>query len=130
MDVMNGFELYFNIITFACGVYALYTVIKLRRLGKLFPNQLLIPKDSKPESCLDEESYIEYVQPRLLVLSIILILVGGVCLADGQWNLTAKLLPQVENIGFYVSEGGIVLCIVALIWYMVCWTKARKLYWV
>ena len=130
MDAMTGFELYFNLITLVCGVYALYTAIKLWKLNKLFPNQLLVPKDSKPEDCLDEEGYVDYVKPRLLILGVVLTLVGVICLADSQWQLSAKLLPQVENAAFFVVEGGIVLCLLSLVWYIACWMKAKKLYWV
>ena len=126
----TAFELYFNIITLVCGIYGLYTAIKLRKLGKLFPNQLLVPKDAKPEHCLDEEGYIDYVFPRLLILSLLLVVVGAFCLADGHWHISAMLAPRVENIEFFVVEGGIVLCLAGLVWYMACWIKARKLFWV
>ena len=129
MDMMSGFELYFNIITLACGVYALYTAIKLWKLNKLFPNQLLVPKDAKPGDCLDEEGYVGYVKPRLLILGIVLTVVGGICLADSKWQISAMLFSGAEKASFYLVEGGIVLCLVALVWYMFCWTKARKLYW-
>ena len=129
MDMMSGFELYFNIITLACGIYALYTAIKLRKLGRLFSNQLLIPKDSKPGDCLDEEGYVEYVMPRLLILGIALTLSGGVCLADSQWQISAMLFPTAADAVFYVSMGGIILCTLAVVWYMICWVRARKLFW-
>lgn len=128
--LMNGFELYFHIITLACGVYAAYTALKLRKLGKLFANQLLIPKDATPEQCLDEEGYVSYVAPRLLVLGVLLVLAGGICLANSQLHLTAMLFAQPETIDFYVEMGGIVLCLLSLVWYMICWSKGRKLYWV
>ena len=130
MDMMNGFELYFNIINLACGVYCLYTALKLRKVGKLFPNQLLIPKDSTPDDCLDEEGCVEYVSPRLLVFGIILTLIGVVCLADSTLHLGASLFPQIENLSFYLVEGGIILALVSWVWYMSCWLKCRKLYWV
>ena len=130
MDVMTGFELYFHIITLACGVYVLYTDIKLRKEGKLFANQLLIPKDAKPEHCVDEEGYVEYVTPRLLVLGILLVLAGGLCLLNGQLHVGAMLFPQVAEIDFYVEMGGIVLSLVSVVWYMFCWVRSRKLFWV
>ena len=130
MDMMSGFEVYFNIITLACGLYALYTAIKLRKLNKLFSNQLLVPKDAKPGDCLDEEGYVDYVKPRLLILGIVLVIVGAICLADSALHVSAALFPGAEKASFYLVEGGIVLSLIALAWYMVCWTKARKLFWV
>ena len=75
-------------------------------------------------------SLVDFVKPRLLILGIVLTVVGGICLADGKWQISAMLFPGAEKASFYLVEGGIVLCLVALAWYMFCWTKARKLYWV
>ena len=130
MDMMSGFELYFNIITMAYGVYAMYTAIKLWKLKKLFPNQLLMPKDSKPGDCLDEEGYVDYVKPRLLIFGIVLTVVGGICLVDSKWQISAMLFSNAEKANFYLVEGGIVLSLIALAWYVVCGMKARKLFWV
>lgn len=127
---MNGFELYFDIITLACGVYCLYTTIKLKTLGKLFPNQLLIPKDAKPEHCIDEEGYIAYIWLRLLIVGILCVAAGITSLAENQTGMISAMFPQIANMGFYVVMGGILLCIVAVGWYMACWMKARKLFWV
>ena len=72
----------------------------------------------------------EYVSPRLLVFGIILTLIGVVCLADSTLHLGASLFPQIENLSFYLVEGGIILALVSWVWYMSCWLKCRKLYWV
>lgn len=127
---MTGFELYFNIITLAAGVYFLYTWWKLRKAGKLFANQLLVPKDSKPEQCLDEEGYIASVSPKLLVCGLICTLVGVICLADSQLGLSAKYFSQIPDMSYYIAQGGNLICLVTIIVYMAFWVKSRKLYWV
>jgi len=129
MDIMSGFELYFNIIMLACGIYCLYTALKLRKWGKLFPSQLLIPKGSKPEDCIDEGAYVTYIGPRLLFVGILLTLVGAICLADSYFQLSATLFPQIKNLSFYIMEGSTILALVLWIWYMVCWVKGRKMFW-
>lgn len=126
---MDSFELYFDILTLICSCYVLYTVIKLRMQGKLFPNQLLIPRGSEIEECLDEDGYIAYVTPRLWILGLVVLALGLFCMADGQWHISQALFPAIEKIEFIVSEGCIVLSLVALIWYMFCWSKAKKLFW-
>lgn len=126
---MTGFELYFNIITLAAGVYFLYTWWKLRRSGKLFANQLLIPKDAKPGDCLDEEGYIDYVRPKLLLAGIICALVGIICLADSQLDFSAKYFSQIPNLDYYIAQGGNLVCLATLVGYMICWTRGRKLFW-
>ena len=129
MDMMSGFSLYFNCVTLACGIYVLYTSLKLWKRKELFSNQLLVPKDSKPGDCLDEAGYVAFLKPRLLILGSVLTVTGGVCLADSILHIGAVLFPGSENISFHLVEGGIALCLVVLVWYMFCWTGARKRYW-
>jgi len=129
-EFMTGFDLYSNLITLFCGIYCLYTGIKLKKLGRLFPNQLLLPKDTKPEDCLDPEGFIEYIFPRLLVVGVTCTLVGIVCLAVSRLSLAAQYFPQIPDLEFYVTMTGIVLSIASLGWFMACWVKAKKLYWV
>lgn len=127
---MSGFELYVNIITLVCGIYLLYVAIKVQRLGRLFPNQILIPKDAKLSDCLDEEGYIAFIAPKLLIVGALVTLDGALCLADSQWQLSTRLFPQVAGIDFYVAEIGIIVSLVALGLYIGAWMKGRKLFWV
>lgn len=126
---LSSFELYFDIITLVCGGYVLYTVIKLRQMGKLFANQILIPRGSEPGECLDEEGYIAFISPRLWVLGLVVTLLGLLCVADSKWHLSTMVFPQVEKIEFIISEGSIILSLLVLIWYMAAWMKGKKLYW-
>ncbi len=126
---MENFNLFFNIITIGGGIYCLYSLIKMKMAGKLIPNQLLVPKNAKPEDCLDEELYIQYISPRILVLGILLLLGGGIQMVVDHLDLAAKLFPAVENINLYVNEGCVALCLAGLVWYMVCWNKALKTFW-
>lgn len=127
---MSTFELYVNIMTLVCGVYLLYVVIKLRQVGHLFPNQILIPKDAKLSDCLDEEGYISFISPRLLIVGLLVTLTALVCLADSQWHLSNQLFPQIPNIDLYITEVGIIVSLVAIGLYIAAWMKGRKLFWV
>ncbi len=59
-----------DLVALACGVYSLYTWVKLLIVGHLFPNGLLVPKDRKVEDCADEEGYIAYIRMPLGVLAL------------------------------------------------------------
>ena len=43
-----------NLISVLCGGYCLYTWFRLVREKRLFENGILLPKDRKPEDCVDE----------------------------------------------------------------------------
>lgn len=121
---MDFMDLYFNIIGLAAGIYCLYTWFKLKKEGKLFANQLLVPRDAKPSDCLDEEGYIRTVSPCLLMVGLVWALTGGAGLADSQWHFLT------EQGSFYLNLGGVGLCLVAFIIYLIVWLRARKNYWV
>jgi len=126
---MDGFELYFNIITLFAGGYLLYTWFKLRQTGHLFANQLLVPKDIDPSHCLDEEGYIAYISPRILISGLICAVVGVICTADSVLDFSNKYFSQIPNLEYWIAQGGNLLCLIAIVWYMICWSKARKRYW-
>lgn len=124
---MDGMNLYFGFIGLLCGGYCMFTAIKLRVLGHLFPNQLLIPNDSKPENCLDEAAFIDYIWIRLLIAGAICLLCGGMTLAESQWLLITKLLPDMADTVSIISNA---VSIVAVVWLIICWIKAKKLFWI
>lgn len=121
---MNAIDLYFNIVGLAAGIYCLYTWFKLKKAGKLFANQLLVPKDAKPEDCLDEEGYIRLMSPCLLLVGLVWGLSGGVGMANGQWHFLT------ERGSFYFALGSSIVCVAAFVVYLIVWLRARKLYWV
>lgn len=118
---MGAMDLYFNVISLAAGGYFLYIWWRLKKEGKLFANQLLLPKDAKPEECLDEAEYVDFIRPWILVAGLILAVVGGVCLLDSFVGLAAD--------SFRLNQMGNLLCIGAVISYIVVWTVGRKRYW-
>lgn len=128
MDTSYSFLL--DLITTLAGAYVIYTWFRLKKEGRLFENQLLVPKGSKPSECLDEEEYIRYSAPRLLILGLVCFLTGGISALDSQTGFLAQLFPTVEKISYYVDLGGQMLALATLIWYAVCWIKSRKEFWV
>ena len=57
-----------NLISVLCGGYCLYTWFRLVREKRLFENGILLPKDRKPEDCVDEDAYIRIIRPKLGIL--------------------------------------------------------------
>lgn len=126
---MDQYSLLFNVIILAAGAYLLYTWFRLKKEGQLFESQLLIPKDFKPSDCIDPEEYIAYFQPRILVLGIVCFLTGALCALEVQFHLFDSLFPSVEKLSYYMDLGGNAISLLVLVWYTVCWSKARKKYW-
>lgn len=121
---MNAMDLYFNIVGLAGGIYCLYTWFKLKKAGKLFASQLLVPKDAKPEDCLDEEGYIRLMSPCLLLVGLVWGLSGGAGFANSQWQFLG------EQGSYYLGLGSSILCVLAFVVYLIVWLRARKRYWV
>lgn len=115
----DSFMMFFDLISIGCGCYILYTWLKLRTAGILFPNNLLIPKDKSPKQCKNQEEYIRYILPKTLITGIVITVFGIVSLI----NEYAKFF------GLLGSELLILGSLVAIAWYGVCLGKAGKRYW-
>ena len=124
----NGFDTIFNLITLGYGLYAVYTWFQLRG-GALFPNPLLIPKDLRPDHCLDEAAYVAYIRPRTLILGVIAALSGGMGMADqsagflAAWSAAVGLSELTLRLILMVG-----LPLVVVVWYAVCLVRAQRKY--
>lgn len=83
-------------LALVCGLYVLYTWLRLIIGKKLFQNSLIIPKGKTVKDCADEEEYIEYMSPVLAVTAIVTTGYGAICMAndmakepflDYPWNI-------------------------------------------
>lgn len=103
------------------GVYGLYTVIRLKREYMLFPNKFLYPTGCTPENCLDEGGFIDYIIPKLTILSI-------ACLAMGiAYGIRIYVFPDVQNIVIEIAT--ILLPAGILFWYALVQNKVAKTFW-
>ena len=127
---LSSFDLFFNIISFAAGTYCIYTWFKLVQSKQLFQSQVLIPKDKTPAECIDEEEYIRYMQPRLLIFGLVFFLDGAFRLLDSKLGLLDRWLAGANGTVTLIAEqGDLWLCAICVIWFGVCWMRALKKYW-
>ena len=117
MDSMNFL---LDLIALGCGVYCLYTWIKLPIDKKLFKNGLLVPKEKKVSDCSDEAAYIAYIGPKLGVLAIVTTLYGILFTLND--NLPSQIVPYPWN---FIP---LAIVMAAIVWYAICNSKANKLY--
>ena len=120
MNPVEMLDMVMVVMLLGCGVYALYSALKLKKLCYLFPNNFLYPGDCKPEACVDASGFIVYITPRLILLGIGMVLIGGLFLLnmlvfkeDSLWiNLASVIVPQA-----------------LLAWYVIAQRKAAKRFW-
>ncbi len=123
-DMVLGFSGVISIIfLLAClffGGYGLYGVLRLRKEQYLIPHRLMYPNYCSGDTCLDPVEYMDYILPRLSVLS-------GVMLLTGLLLLLGYFIDGLRSLGVLLA-----LCIVPFVvylWYSRCLKKAAKKYW-
>ena len=101
-------------------VYSMYTYIKLRRTGQLFDNKLLYPGGCARSDCSDEEGYIAFIGPKILVFSLICLL-AFIC--EALLGYVLPNLPMAFHIGAMVIE------VAAFVWLALGYNAAAKRFW-
>lgn len=100
------------------AVYGIYGAVRLRRTGQLFPHKILYPGNCRPEKCTDVSGFIDYIVPRLLLLSGLFLAMAGVY-AVNAYVLLIEWLDYVLML----------LPVLAIVWYLFVQNRAAFLYW-
>ena len=116
----NMINYMFLFVLFFIGCYGLYTVIRLGREGALFPNRLMYPNHCRIVECVDAEGFMDYIRPRLTILSVIMLIFGVVFLLQ-------QFIPILDDL--YVYTAAMALPVAAYIWFNQCLKKAARLFW-
>lgn len=108
------------IMLYGSGIYALYTYFRLHRTCDLFPNKFLYPGGCKAETCVDVDGFIDYIEPRLLLLGVAMIVCG---IAYFYYSMILKTtFLWADLISIFVPAG-------VFVWYMFVQRKASKEFW-
>ena len=111
-----------NLISVLCGGYCLYTWFRLVREKRLFENGILLPKDRKPEDCVDEDAYIRIIRPKLGILGLVIFLFGVFSAINDRCD------PPLLEFPLIFIPWGVEAAV--LIWYAVsCFFKAVYSSW-
>lgn len=70
MENMDSIWGFIGIIVFACGVYAIYSFIKMKSTGEINAS-LLLGKDYMYKTCKNKEEYIKKAGPALLIFGLV-----------------------------------------------------------
>ena len=108
------------LMLFGSGIYALYTYFRLHRTCMLFPNKFLYPGTCTADTCVDEDGFIDFIEPRLLILGIAMFLCGVA-------YFFYAIVLKANDIA--VDIAAIVLPVAVFVWYMLVQRKAAKEFW-
>lgn len=120
LEMIDMLDVLLMVMLFGCGIYSIYTAIKLRRSYFLEPNKILYPANCKPEDCVDPDGFIEYILPRVMTCGILWLL-SGIAFAVNNYVLRFE--------GWLVYALTIILPVAPFVWYMFIQRKSAKEYW-
>ena len=103
------------------AVYGLYTVIRLKKDYVLFPNKFIYPSGCTAEDCIDEGGYIDYIIPRLTILSVTCLILAI------AYAVRMFVFPDVNH--WVIELATLVLPVGILFWYAVIQNKVSKTFW-
>ncbi|HIZ80788.1 MAG TPA: hypothetical protein H9722_01670 [Candidatus Mediterraneibacter pullistercoris] len=116
MENTNSIWGFIGIVVFACGIYAIYSFIKMRSTGEINAT-LLLGKDYMYKKCKDKEAYIQKAGPALLVFGIVAAAYGALDI------IHCYVYPMT-----LADTVGMIVFFVALVWFAVYTTKLKREY--
>lgn len=123
LDSMNSL---FSIIMLVFGVYCVYGWYQLKD-GVIPEKFVLLTKELPADKCLDQEEYIRYVRPRLLVFSVTVTAFGVLSLLDANLGWIANWFPnQAFWIQLLLTS---VIPFAMVVWFAICLHKIQKELW-
>ena len=102
------------------GCYGLYGVIRLKKEQYLIPHRLMYPNYHSGEDCEDPVEYMDFIMPRLMILSVTMLL-------SGLMLFVSYFIPALRSIGFMLIL--YIVPLVVFLWYSRGLKKAAKKYW-
>lgn len=117
----NTFRIVLIVMLVGCAAYALYSAIRLRVTCELVDNKFIYPGNCKPADCLDALGFIDYIFPRCVIFSVVMLVLAVVY----------TLLSYVVKLSglVYFDLAMIVLPVLAFVWFMYVQRKAAREFW-
>ena len=116
MENMNSIWGFIGIIVFACGIYAVYSYIKMKKDGEINAS-ILLGKEYMYKTCKDKEEYVKKAGPALLVFGLVSIVYGILDLI----HCYVHPMTVVDTVGMIVFFA-------ALVWFAVYTARLRNKY--
>ena len=117
----------FNFILLFYGLYCFYAWYQLR--DGVIPERFnLLGRGLEPKKCLDQEYYVSYMRPRLLVFAVITTVSGVLAVLDAQFGLFKALLSESAATAASLIIGSL-LPFALVVWFGACLYKVQKELW-
>lgn len=123
---LNSMNSLFSLIMLVFGVYCIYAWYQLKD-GTLPEKFVLLNREMPANKCLDQEQYVAYVRPRLLVFSVAMTAFGVLSVVDAQLSVIQSWFP---NQAFWIQLMlTSVIPFAMVVWFAVCLHKIQKELW-
>ena len=131
MNNATNFLGIFPLIYLACALYCLYQWLQIRRTGAIPNGFILLSKEYPMDRCADPEEYRAYLQPRLLIFSLLLLVFGIIGTLEVFHGLLTNLTAGMEGwAGTLLRElFQSILPFANLAWFAVCLVKIQRKLW-
>ena len=123
---LNGMNYLLSLITLGFGLYCFYAWSQLCG-GKIPEKFVLLPREFSPDKCIDQEVYISYIRPRLMIFGIAMTASGAFALADARWGLVNQWFPDYALLLRLLLTS--ILPFAVIVWFAVCLHKIQKELW-
>ena len=120
MGTSGLISLVYLVVILFFGCYGLYGVIRLKKEQYLIPHRLMYPNYHSGEDCADPVEYMDFILPRLTILSVSMLL-SGLFIFFGYFIDALRSL--IMMLLLYIVP------FVVFLWYSACLKKAAKKYW-
>lgn len=108
---------FIGIIVFACGIYALYSYVKMKKDGEINAS-ILLGKDDMYKKCKNKEEYIHKVGPALLTFGLVSLIYGALDI------IHCYLYPMAV-----VDTVGMIIFFIVLVWFALYTRKLKNEYY-
>ena len=118
---MGNMNLFFGLITAGCGVYCLYLWGKIKMTGKVDDGNMILPRGSTMDECLDAGEFLKVAMPRLMLFGLLILFFGLVTLGDVYFGFL-NLWTEALSAGMRLLVLELVTCIIPLavvIWFAI-----------
>ena len=131
MNNISNFLGIFPLIYLACSLYCLYQWYQIRRTGSIPDGFILLSKEYPMDRCTDPEAYRTYIQPRLLIFSLLLLAFGVIGTLEAFRGVLTNLTAGMEGwAGTLLRElFQSMLPFANLAWFAVCLVKIQRKLW-